>query len=77
LSGHLHSGEIEMGFVNGTVAIEWYTDLNDQLVGWKKLPETETMSYVSPGFSTVNGLGPRLFTNPAGATHIEFKKIKK
>jgi hypothetical protein len=47
------------------------------LVWWKKLPGTNTLSYVSPRFATINPLGKRLFTNPAGATHIEFKKISR
>lgn len=77
LSGHAHSGEIELGYVNGTISIDGYTDRNHQLVGRKKLPGTNTLSHVSPGFATINGLGLRLFANPAGATSIEFKKITR
>lgn len=77
LSGHTHSGEIEWWFVNATALIKWYENKNKQLTGRKRLLPTNTISYISPGFSTINPLGVRLGTNTAGATAIEFKKIQQ
>lgn len=67
LSGHLHSGEINLWLYDGVdhlIRTGKYSNLNGQRRKWKSL-SSRTLSYVSPGFSTHHA---RINTEKAGAT---------
>lgn len=54
LSGHLHSGEVNLLLLDGINYLKWvgaYRNLNKQRRGWKPL-SWRTLSYISPSFGT-------------------------
>ena len=53
-SGHLHSGELNLGIINGLdylTMVDDYLNLNRQKKGFKFLTN-QTLSYINPGFYT-------------------------
>jgi len=54
LSGHLHSGEVDLGIVDGTTVLRLlgeFQNRNSQKRGWKALTP-RTLSYIGPGLAT-------------------------
>jgi len=75
LSGHLHSGEINLGFIDGIDYLRLlgvYDNVNDQRRGWKALT-LRTLSYISPGLATH---AVRLFTEDAGVTVLKLSRYE-
>lgn len=51
LSGHLHAGEINLGFLNGVDIMRWFgyaQNINQHVCGWDALTN-RALSYISPG----------------------------
>lgn len=73
LSGHLHSGEVNLGFIDGIDYLRLlgvYDNVNAQRRGWKALT-LRTLSYISPGLATHS---MRLFTESAGVTVLRLTR---
>jgi predicted MPP superfamily phosphohydrolase len=73
LSGHLHSGEIDLKLFSGIDYLTFkkaYENLNNQKTGWKLLTR-RTSSYISPGLQTRYF---RLNTEQEGFSILKLKK---